>query len=301
MIAELRDIIGEVQQTTAGVTHAASDVRSEMEQLSRVSERQAQEILDASATVGSLAQSARRVSQSAAGSAAVAERSVENARLGSSAVQKTIDGMQSIRGQVQETSKRIKRLGESSQEIGEIVQLISEIAERTSILALNASIQAAMAGPAGRGFAVVAEEVERLSERATHSTKRISTLVKTIQAETHEAVTAMESTTREVVDGSQKANQAGQVLTEMSSVIDQLADLIQHISQETQAQATSSEEISSTISNISQATLETSSETGRAAQTIGELAGRTNQLRRSLERFRLPQPATPAVLAQLAD
>ena len=83
-----------------------------------------------------------------------------------------IEGMGRIRDQVQETAKRIKRLGESSQEIGEIVKLIDDIADRTSILALNASIQAAMAGEAGRGFAIVADEVERLADRATEATKR---------------------------------------------------------------------------------------------------------------------------------
>ena len=291
MIAELRGIIGEVQKTTDGVTHTAASVRSEMETLSSASERQAKEILAASSQINTLADSARRVSESASGSTEVAHRSVQNARLGSAAVQETIGGMQAIRTQVQETSKRIKRLGESSQEIGEIVQLISDIAERTSILALNASIQAAMAGPAGRGFGVVAEEVERLSERAADSTKRIVTLVKTIQAETNEAVSAMESTTREVVEGSQKANQAGQVLAEMTSVVDQLADLIENISSDARQQAESSVQISSSITEISETTRGTAVETGRAAETIGALASQSAQLRTSLERFRLPQVA----------
>ncbi|MCB1035052.1 MAG: HAMP domain-containing protein, partial [Acidobacteria bacterium] len=135
MIAELREIIGNVQSTTEGVTGLATEVRGKMEGLSAASERQAKEILEASKAVGSLAQLALRISETAAGSAEVAERSVSNARQGAAAVQSTIAGMQAIRGQVQETSKRIKRLGESSQEIGEIVQLIGDIAERTSILA----------------------------------------------------------------------------------------------------------------------------------------------------------------------
>ena len=130
----------------------------------------------------------------------------------------TVEGMDRIRDQVQATSKRIKRLGESSQEVGEIVQLISDIADRTSILALNASIQASTAGDAGQGFAVVAEEVERLAERSTDATKQISSLIKAIQTGTSEAIADMEEATREVVEGSQLATQAGQTLAEINEV-----------------------------------------------------------------------------------
>jgi twitching motility protein PilJ len=109
-----------------------------------------------------------------------------------SAVSNSISGMNEIRTQIQETSKRIKRLGESSQEIGEIVELISDITEQTNVLALNAAIQAASAGEAGRGFSVVAEEVQRLAERSGEATKQIAAIVKTIQTDTHDAVAAME-------------------------------------------------------------------------------------------------------------
>jgi twitching motility protein PilJ len=111
---------------------------------------------------------------------------VDIAHKGGDAVRRTIDGMNAIRETIQETSKRIKRLGESSQEIGNIVELINDLAEQTNILALNASIQASMAGEAGRGFAVVADEVQRLAERAANATKQIEVLVRTIQADTNE-------------------------------------------------------------------------------------------------------------------
>src|SRR5262249_47673213 len=152
-------------------------------------------------------------------------------RQGNEAVQNTIEGMNRIRDQGQETAKRIKRLGESSQEIGQIIQLIDDIADRTSILALNASIQASMAGEAGGGLPGVAGEVEQCAERYTEATKKIATLVKTIQSETGEAVMAMEKGIQEVVEGSKLANQAGQALAEIETVSSKLAELIHSISQ----------------------------------------------------------------------
>ncbi len=198
-IIQLRDIIGNVQNATVEVSSSANQIQNTAEHLAQDNETQATQIIETST----------------------------NAQQGTQAVQDTIEGMNRIRDQVQETAKRIKRLGESSQEVGEIVQLISDIADRTSILALNASIQAAMAGEAGRGFAVVAEEVERLAVRSTDATKQITTLIRTIQSETTEAVAAMETTTHEVVEGSQLADQAGQVLQELSASMGDIAKVTQ--------------------------------------------------------------------------
>ena len=153
----------------------------------------------------------------------MAQRSVQIATKGAGVVRQTIQGMDTIRDQIQETSKRIKRLGESSQEIGSIVELINDISEQTNILALNAAIQAASAGEAGRGFAVVADEVQRLAERASNATKRIETLVQTIQSDTNEAVSSMEQTTSEVVAGARLAEDAGTALGEIEKVSSDLS------------------------------------------------------------------------------
>jgi twitching motility protein PilJ len=236
-----------------------------------------------------MAVSIQQVSENAALSATVGEQATANARQGAQVVQDTIGGMGRIREQVQETAKRIKRLGESSQEIGEIVQLIDDIADRTSILALNASIQAAMAGEAGRGFAVVAEEVERLAERSTQATKQIATLTRTIQGETNEAVAAMESTTREVVDGSQLANQAGQALREIENVSERLAELIQSISLASKQQARGSEALAQSMDEISEVTQQTAAGTKQAAVSISNLATLAEALRNSVSAFRLPE------------
>jgi twitching motility protein PilJ len=194
-IDQLRGLVTTINQTAVQVSAAAQETQSTAMHLAEASEHQAQEIAGASAAVNEMAVSIDQVSANAAESAAVAERSVAIAHKGAEVVQNTITGMDTIREQIQETSKRIKRLGESSQEIGDIVSLINDIADQTNILALNAAIQASMAGEAGRGFAVVADEVQRLAERSAAATKQIEQLVKTIQTDTNEAVISMEQTT----------------------------------------------------------------------------------------------------------
>ena len=289
MIAELRRVISGVQETTLSVTSSANEVQTTTEHLATGSEQQSVQIVDTSAAVDEMAVSIQQVSENAESAAKVAQDSLNSAQDGADAVTKTIEGMDGIRTQVQQTAKRIKRLGESSQEIGEIVQLIGDIADRTSILALNASIQAAMAGESGRGFAVVAEEVERLAERATESTKRISTLIKSIQSETGEAVTAMEETTREVVAGSGLANEAGKKLGQIQSVSNQLSELIQSISMASKQQARGSESVSKSITEISEVTQQTAVGAKQAAVSIRSLAELADSLRESVGRFKLPE------------
>ncbi len=291
MLAQLREIIGAVKDATVNVSTTAGRIRTTAEHLAEGSEYQSAQIRDTSAAVEEMAESIRRVSDNAVRSAQVAEAAKLTAQEGAAAVSDTINGMGRIRDQVQETAKRIKRLGESTQQIGEIVQLIDDIAERTSLLALNASIQAAMAGEAGRGFAVVAQEVERLAERSTAATKKIGGLVKTIQTETAEAVAAMEEGTREVVEGSKLANQAGQALARIEEVSTQLDELSRSISSAATEQAKSSEGVAASMTRISEGTERTAAGTKDAALSVNELAEMADALRGSVSRFRLPAEA----------
>src|ERR1017187_6681064 len=234
-----------------------------------------------------MADSMTTVSQRATESAEVANRSLQAAEKGAQAVQNSISGMNDIRGQIQETSKRIKRLGESSQEIGEIVELISDITEQTNVLALNAAIQAASAGEAGRGFSVVAEEVQRLAERSGEATKQIAAIVKTIQADTHDAVSAMENSTRGVGEGAKLSDAAGQALTEISSVSTSLAHLIEKISTDTQEQAAIATHVAGTMQDILRVTEQTTQGTEQTAESIGELAELAVELKGSVAGFKV--------------
>ncbi len=287
-IDQMRQLVSAINSTAVQVSSAAQETQATAMHLAEASEHQAQEIAGASAAVNEMAVSIDQVSANAAESAAVAERSVAIAKKGADVVQATINGMDNIREQIQETSKRIKRLGESSQEIGDIVSLINDIADQTNILALNAAIQASMAGDAGRGFAVVADEVQRLAERSSAATKQIEALVKTIQNDTNEAVISMEQTVAEVVRGARLAQDAGVALEEIETVSKNLADLIQNISNAARQQASSAGHISNTMNVIQEITSQTSAGTTATAKSIGNLAQLANDLRSSVAGFKLP-------------
>lgn len=287
-IDQMRSLVSAINSTAVQVSSAAQETQATAMHLAEASEHQAQEIAGASAAVNEMAVSIDQVSANAAESAAVAERSVAIAKKGADVVQATINGMDNIREQIQETSKRIKRLGESSQEIGDIVSLINDIADQTNILALNAAIQASMAGDAGRGFAVVADEVQRLAERSSAATKQIEALVKTIQNDTNEAVISMEQTVAEVVRGARLAQDAGVALEEIENVSKNLADLIQNISNAARQQASSAGHISNTMNVIQEITSQTSAGTTATAKSIGNLAQLANNLQSSVAGFKLP-------------
>ncbi|MDO8696415.1 MAG: methyl-accepting chemotaxis protein, partial [Pseudomonas sp.] len=288
-IDQLRDLVETINQTAVQVAGAAQETQATAMHLAEASEHQAQEIAGASAAINEMAVSIDQVSANASESSAVAERSVAIANKGNEVVHNTITGMDNIREQIQDTSKRIKRLGESSQEIGDIVSLINDIADQTNILALNAAIQASMAGDAGRGFAVVADEVQRLAERSSAATKQIEALVKTIQADTNEAVISMEQTTSEVVRGARLAQDAGVSLEEIEKVSKTLAALIQNISNAARQQASSAGHISNTMNVIQEITSQTSSGTTATARSIGNLAKMASEMRKSVSGFTLPQ------------
>jgi len=287
MTEQLRMIVQQVQNATYMVTSSADDIADQSTQLSQENDQQAQQIETTSAEVLQITGEFQTVAKQTEESAQVASKARESANRGYQAVTDTVDGMDRIREQVQATSKRIKRLGESSQEVGEIVQLISDIADRTSILALNASIQASMAGDAGQGFAVVAEEVERLAERSTDATKQISTLIKAIQTGTSEAIADMEEATREVVEGSQLATQAGQTLAEINEVSLQLENSIKEVSTSATEQAEAATRIASTMNTISTTTKQSAEKSRSATEQVTALATLANQLGDSVSKFSL--------------
>ena len=287
-IEALRDLVSTINSTSGLVAAAVQETSAIADRLAKSSEIQARQIENASATVMQMAHSMDEVSSKTAASAEVAEKSVGIAHEGGDRVRRTINGMNTIREHIQDTSKRIKRLGESSQEIGDIVALINDIADQTNILALNAAIQASAAGDAGRGFAVVADEVQRLAERSSNATKRIETLVKTIQADTNEAVISMEKSTTEVVGGAGLAEKAGEALEEIEKVSANLAELIDEISKSAGRVSEMASRVSGAMTSINEITGQTAESSVATASAIGKLNQLAQELRQSVAGFRLP-------------
>jgi len=287
-VDELRHLVTTINDTSAKVAVSTQETQATAMQLAEAAGQQANQITTASERISEIAASIEQVSRNSTESADVAQRSVVIAAEGAGVVRETIQGMDQIRDQIQETSKRIKRLGESSQEIGSIVELINDISEQTNILALNAAVQAASAGEAGRGFAVVADEVQRLAERTSGATRRIEGLVQTIQADTNEAVSSMEQTTSEVVSGARLAEDAGTALTEIERVSNALNNLIKNISIAAHQQSAAATDITQTMGVIRQITSQTSQGAEQTAESIGNLAQLAADLRRSVADFKLP-------------
>ncbi len=286
-VEELRVLVGRINDAAGRVTIATETAQQTSVELLDAAKRQSIEIQDAGHSVLTMASSMTKVSGDADQSAQVARQSLAAAGKGTQAVQDSIKGMNEIREQIQETSKRIKRLGESSQEIGEIVELISDITEQTNVLALNAAIQAASAGDAGRGFTVVAEEVQRLAERSGEATKQIAAIVKTIQTDTQGAVSAMEESTRGVVEGAKLSDAAGQALAEIGDVSQNLTELIENISEATRQQADSATSVAGKMQDILRVTELTTVGTQKTASAVGELAGLATELKGSVAGFKV--------------
>jgi len=287
-VEALRGLVTTINKTAEKVSHSSQESRSNALRLAQATAVQSDQINQTSGAIQSLTQQIDEVAKNAGESAEVASRSVEVAGRGAQTVRDTIQGMDGIREQIQETSKRIKRLGESSQEIGEIVELIDDIADQTNILALNAAMQAAMAGEAGRGFAVVADEVQRLAERSRNATKQIEVLVRTIQADTNEAVSSMEASTAGVVEGANLAENAGDALREIENVSAYIAEITKRIADSAQRQSRQAAEINGTVRAIRGITEETADGTQRAAASVEELVQLATELQRSVAGFRLP-------------
>ncbi len=286
-VEELRSLVSSVQATASKVAQTTSEVDATSTELLAASNEQMNEIQATGKSVLEMAARINTVSSQAQESAAVARQSLMAADSGLKAVQNAIGGMNAIRDQIQETSKRIKRLGESSQEIGEITELISDITEQTNVLALNAAIQAASAGEAGRGFSVVAEEVQRLAERSADATRQITALVRAIQTDTQDAVAAMERSTQGVVEGAKLSDNAGARLGEIDQVSRRLSELIQQISDSALREASLANAVADSIQNIFAVTEQTSEGTRTTAGQVRELSHMAEELRQSVARFKI--------------
>jgi twitching motility protein PilJ len=296
-IEALRELVVTVNDSSILVDAAAKQSESTAHHMVRASETQVKQAAAASNSIAEMTASVEEISGNAERCSDVARHSVEVAHKGAEAVRRTIEGMNTIRETIQDTSKRIKRLGESSQEIGNIVELIEEIADQTNILALNASIEASRAGEASRGFAVVADEVQKLAERSTAATRKIEVLVSTIQSDTNEAVVSMERSTTDVVGGALLAENAGAALEEIEQVSHQIASLVQNISGSAREQSKAASAITQNMDVLREVSARTKQSTTATSSSISKLSELASQLRRTVSGFILPGAGAQAGVA----
>lgn len=287
-VEQLCELVRGINETARKVAESAENTRAHTSVLAQSANEQAGQVARATEKIQAMSTAFGTMAERSKESSETALESVGIAKNGAIKVRETIEGMDRIREQIQETSKRIKRLGESTQEIGDIVSLINDIAEQTNVLALNAAIQAASAGGSGQGFAVVADEVQQLAESATNATKRISGLVQTIQVDTAEAVKSMEATTSEVVSGARLAQDAGAALVQTEQASTELSNLVQGISDEAQTYSEQAGRISELMDGIRNVSVKTSKGTSTTAGSVAELADLVLQLQASVSDFKLP-------------
>lgn len=286
-VEELRVLVGRINDAASRVTHATGIARQISAELLAASQQQAQAIGMAGDSALGMAASMNAASEDAARSATVARQSLAAAGKGAQAVQDAISGMNEIRARIDETARRIRRLGDSSQEIGEIVALISDISEQTNVLALNAAIQAASAGEAGRGFSIVAEEVQHLAERSAKATGQIVGIVRNIQSDTQNAALAMAQSSRGVFDGERLSAAAGQALSEIGSVSQNLAVLIDGVAAATSAQAAAATGVAGRMQDILRATEQATAGSARTAEALDGLVSLADELKGSVAGFKV--------------
>lgn len=292
-VESMRDVIASINTTSKEVSDSARENLATIEHLTQSTELQRNGILGASEVCQNMTDTLTQMAEKAKLLAEIAAHSLELAEKGGLAVNRNTGGMETLREQIQGTSKRIKRLGESSQEIGSIVGLINDITDQTNVLAMNASMQAAMAGDAGRGFAIVADEVQRLAERSANATKKIETLVNAIQVDTGEAVVSMESSISEVLSCARLAEEAGRALEEIETVSQQITENTTEMSISAQGQSTNTSNLNDTMQEIQEITKQISKGTKSTSSGIANLSGHVNELRNSVDAFILPEEDGP--------
>ncbi len=286
-IHNLREIIQQVKTAAQQVNKGASDSESFARDLSSDALRQAEQLAVTLNSVQVLTDAIQRVAESAKEAETVARSASATAQKGGEAVDRTVEGIMEIRQTVAETTRKVKRLAESSQEISKIVALISQIASRTNLLALNASIEAARAGEAGRGFAIVADEVRQLADRVAKALKEIEQIVRQIQSETGSVMTAMEEGTQQVIQGTNLAEQAKKSLDDIVQVSNRIDTLVRSITADTVQQTETSRQVASVVQSVELTAQETSQEAQRVSGSLQSLAGVAGDLLTSVERFRV--------------
>ncbi|MEL4894564.1 methyl-accepting chemotaxis protein [Crocosphaera sp. Alani8] len=287
IVESLRDVVSRVKDTATQVNTSISSNEGSIQELANVALTQASQISQTLNSVEEMSHSIQAVADNAKAAAAVAKTASTTAEIGGADMEQTVSNIFQLRETVAETTKKVKRLGESSQQISKAVSLINQIALQTNLLAINASIEAARAGEEGRGFAVVAEEVGQLAAQSASATKEIEKIVESIQQETSAVVEAMELGTTQVVEGTHLAEKTKASLGQIVDVSRQIDELLQSISQATVSQANTSQSVTQLMEEVAKISQQTSDSSRKVSSSLQETVTISQQLQESMETFKV--------------
>jgi twitching motility protein PilJ len=286
-VSQLKRLVANVRTTTLGVSDLATETGRMSQELVKKAAKQESDVQNVSETMTRISQELDEVAQKTAQSSDLAATALDLSRRGEAVVYNTIEGMNNIRESIQETSKRIKSLGESSQEIGQVTQLIRQVGSRIQVLALNAAIQSADAGEAGKGFAVVAEEVQALADEAAASAQKIDRLVQNIQGSAKEAISTMELATSRVVDGANTADNAGEALRQIGQAASSLREIVDVVTQKMQEESENTTDLVFKMTQVKAFSTDARNNMDRLQGQMNEMEGQTKELKGSVDGFRL--------------
>ncbi len=256
--ASVRESVASIEEMTFSIKEVAKNVDA----LSLTAE-------ETSSSMNEMDVSIDQVQSNANETARLSEEVARDAETGAEAILKTIGEIYRIKESSQEAVSVISNLGSRIDAIGQILNVIDEVAEQTNLLALNAAIIAAQAGEHGKGFAVVADEIKDLAERAGASTKEIADLIKTIQAESRNAIQAVERGAQNVDRGVQVSNDAERALKKILESSQKSTNMVRAIARATVEQAKGSKQVTDSI--------------GRIAETVQQIAAATAEQARGSE------------------
>ncbi|NEP01172.1 MAG: HAMP domain-containing protein [Symploca sp. SIO2E9] len=286
-VSSMRQVVSQVQAAAQQVTASTINSQASVESLSTAALQGESEMAAALDRTQVMSESVKDVAQKAEQAETFVKQATQTVKLGDSAMNRTVDGMMSIRETVAQTRQKVKRLGESSQKISAVVNLINTFAEQSNLLALNASIEAARAGEGGKGFAVVASQVRSLAQQSATATDEIEELVAEIQAETNEVMAAMETGTEQVVMGTQLVNETRQNLNQITTASADIDRLVKEITQATFVQSVASEAVTQTITNVADIASKTSKEAEVVSSAFKELYQVAQTLQANASKFKV--------------
>ena len=287
MVEELGSLIVRVKMVANEVDNSTVTILDRMTQLVESGDMQIQQITGAAIEIERMAASSRQVAERSQVLYDVARNARQDAQGGREAVQQAVEGMGRINDNVQLTASKVQDLGERSREIDEIVTVISSIAHQTNRLALDAAIQAAMAGENGKGFGAVAADIRRLAERAKEQVSSITKIVRNVREDVGAVAISMQDTERETFSGTRLTQEAGTALESIFTAVEQQAREIENINRVAMQQLQSSSAVVQIMHGISDSTQQSSTSTREASQNMERLARLVEQLRSSVEAFKL--------------